>query len=128
MDAAQTTYNDTALLDLEQLNMLTSALGEEAREVVSELIELFAEDAPELISKIRLQYADNSKQEAARAAHALAGCAANLGALKLKVASKQLENHIDELSAEAAMHIIEDLETLHLDSLAALKDYLAGLP
>jgi two-component system sensor histidine kinase/response regulator len=61
-------------------------------ELLRELIALFLEEAPALLATIRAGLAEGNAVTVRQAAHSLKGAAANLAAIAIFVAAKQLED------------------------------------
>ena len=72
---------------LEGLRALDPATGS----VLKQVINLYLEDAPQLIQQMKATLAANDTRELAKAAHTLKSASANVGALELAELCKQLE-------------------------------------
>jgi len=95
------------VLDPEPLRRLTQSLGADGPELVAELLEVFAQDAPRLLTELHAGLAAGDAATAGRAAHTLKGNAATLGLPRLEAACRAAETHagagdLDTAAAAAA--------------------------
>ncbi|MEZ6186568.1 MAG: Hpt domain-containing protein [Planctomycetota bacterium] len=82
---------DEPPLDLELLAELRAGAAPGESDLVSELIDMFVADAPRLLERAREALAAGDVLAAGRAAHALKGNAASLGAGPLAAACNEVE-------------------------------------
>ena len=106
------------LLDSEQVQMLISSGGDEAVDLISEILELFREESEANLSALESARKAGDLSELGRAAHALAGSSANIGAGRLWQAAKSLEHSAKEGSLPSA-EAIEDLQSLYQETITA---------
>jgi len=78
-------------LDHKVIAKLREAMRGSGIDLVSELIEMFLVDGPEMLAGIRAAYADGEIAQLAIGAHNLKGSVANLGAVHLAEVCKQVE-------------------------------------
>jgi HPt (histidine-containing phosphotransfer) domain-containing protein len=78
------------------------------RELLSELIQLFAEDAPVWLNRIAAGIAEHKPESVRHAAHALRGLAANFGAERLKGTLFQLEEKASSGVLDEAPALLDD--------------------
>jgi len=86
--AAPAAPPDAEILDRE---MLLHRVGGDL-ELLSEIIDLFFEEAPRLVAEIRAALAQNDSPTALRSAHRLRGAAGDLSALRIAALAAQLES------------------------------------
>jgi HPt (histidine-containing phosphotransfer) domain-containing protein len=108
------------LLDSEQVQMLISSGGDEAVDLISEILELFREESEANLSALEYRRKEGDLSEMGRAAHALAGSSANIGAARLWQSAKSLEQSAKEGSLPEAEEI-EDLKSLYEETIAVFK-------
>jgi len=78
-------------LALEILEEFRRAMGDKGSQMVTELVQVFLEDAPQLLETLRSALATGDLEEAQRTAHTLKGTSATLGATRLSELSAKLE-------------------------------------
>lgn len=81
----------TPPLDPKVLAKLREAMKGSGIDLVGELIEMFLVDGPEMLAVIREAYAEGEISQLAIGAHNLKGSVANLGAVHLAEACKEVE-------------------------------------
>lgn len=89
---------DVELLDLEQIEMLLETGGEEAVELMDELIELYISECLVKFKEIENALLPSSAVDCkaiARHAHAVAGSSANIGAKRMWHIAKSIELSLD---------------------------------
>lgn len=96
----------------------------EADDLVVRLIGMFAEDAPRLARMIA--QAPNSETRA-RAAHALRGCALNLGAGDLAALCGAIEADARANDALDSLALVSSLDALVAETLRALDGHCSGM-
>ena len=79
---------DTAPLDLEVVEDLRAAMGDQFKMLVA----LFLEDAPGQLARLEAAAVLDDKAQLAAAAHALKSSSANLGAMQVSAISKRIEH------------------------------------
>jgi HPt (histidine-containing phosphotransfer) domain-containing protein len=78
------------------------------RELLAELIQLFAEDAPLWLNRTAAGIADGKPENVRHAAHAFRGLAANFGAERLKSTLFQLEEKASSGILDGAPALLDD--------------------
>jgi len=98
------------------------------QELLTEMIHLFQQDAPNLLSDMRdaLERADMPVLE--RSAHSLKGAAGNLSALRTAAAALQLERDAKNRDAESARASLAKVELAVKSLLPSLADLCQGVP
>ncbi len=91
-----------------------------SHDVLREIIELFLEDSPKLLSDIRTALANGDAQAAYRAAHTLKGSAGNFDAHEAVAIAQRLEARAREGNLEAAKAVFSSLESETKALLASL--------
>ncbi len=79
------------VIDHKVLDQLREMLEEDAPGVVEELIEIFLDDTPRLLAKLRQAMASEDTKGVALAAHTLKSSSAHLGAMTLSALCEELE-------------------------------------
>jgi HPt (histidine-containing phosphotransfer) domain-containing protein len=98
------------------------------RELLAELIELFLEDGPLGIETMRRGLTDGDSDVVRRAAHALAGSAANFGDLEVTAMARRLEAHAaahDIVASSQAFPPLQNAFLLLVDRLMGIQTALA---
>ncbi|MBI3786547.1 MAG: response regulator [Deltaproteobacteria bacterium] len=101
---------DTTVIDPGALAELRDALGEEGRQTVNDLIASFRERTGDLIATMRSALENGDAKEAHRAAHTLKGQSGYVGARRVEVVSRQLEEHARNGNVADAQALIGRLE------------------
>lgn len=112
-----------SLLDKEQLQMLVDAGGSESYDLFNEILELYIEESAAKIEEIKAHRDSGDYDMMGRAAHALSGSSANIGGLRVWKISKEMENLCKEENGPQAAAHIEDLESVYMRTVEALKAY-----
>jgi CheY-like chemotaxis protein/HPt (histidine-containing phosphotransfer) domain-containing protein len=94
---------------------LTTSLGLSAEEV-QEFLDEFLADADELIERLRGGLREDDQRAAFQAAHALAGAAANVGALALGEVAEQIEALCRSGALGNATSLLPDLVRRHAEA------------
>lgn len=98
-------------VNLEVLRQMRATLeGEEGSDLVTELIEMFFEDTPKILSKIREGIATSNLSEVELAAHSLKGNSRTMGANFMGELCAKLELKAKNRSLEEAEKFVEELE------------------
>jgi PAS domain S-box-containing protein len=110
---------------IDQVSLLERVEGD--RELLTEMIHLFQEDAPKLLTAMRdaLQRGDMAVLE--RSAHSLKGAASNLSAKATAAAALQLENDAKSKDAESAKKSLAEVERAVERLLPALAELCQGV-
>jgi len=110
------------LLDRTQLLESLAAMGEEPQDALSMLLELYLEDAPQLVKDI-VQASALPDLDAVRfAAHSLKSSSATLGAQRLSSLCRQLEAKARSGDGSHLSALSQQLEVTYQETLQALRD------
>ena len=82
------------------------------KELISEVLKVFLEDAPQQIENIKISIQNKDTEKARDAAHSLKGAAGNIGAEKLQNKSRDLEYACRDKSLALINPLISDVEEL----------------
>ena len=96
------------------------------QELLTEMIHLFQEDAPQLLAAMRDALQNNDMPALERAAHSLKGAASNLSAKAAAAAAAQLEKDAKNKDAESAKGSLVEVERTVKTLLPALAGTLPG--
>ena len=99
-----TIINPISVLDSRQLNMLVSVAGDNAAELLQDLIKVYIEENTPYVEGLRPAIDAGDFFLAARRAHFIAGSSANMGGLRLSHLCVALEM---EASRADAAHLLE---------------------
>jgi HPt (histidine-containing phosphotransfer) domain-containing protein len=105
-----------ALLDRDLLDQY------DADGLVVELIDLFLEDVPRMIARLRSALDAGAATTAARSAHTLAGCASNLGARALAELASRIECAARAGDLSGAARAGAELDEIEKATEAALRE------
>ena len=110
---------------IDRVSLLERVEGDQ--ELLTEMIHLFQEDAPNLLAAMRdaLQRGDMAVLE--RSAHSLKGAAGNLSAKATAAAALQLENDARNKDAESAKGSLVEVERALKHLLPALAELCQGV-
>ena len=110
---------------IDRVSLLERVEGD--RELLTEMIHLFQEDAPKLLAAMRdaLQRGDMAVLE--RSAHSLKGAASNLSAKATAAAALQLERDAKNKDAESAKKSLAEVERAVEQLLPALAELCQGV-
>jgi len=97
------------------------------QELLAEMINLFVEDAPNLIAAMRTALQKGDLLALERSAHSLKGAAGNLSAQPTAAAALQLEKDAKQANAEAAKASLQAVEKAVDRLLPALADICQGV-
>lgn len=103
------THPQLAAVDFSVLAGLDDDPMEGEPDLVTELIDLYLGEVPQLIDSIRKGLQNNDWKSARRAAHTLRGSSGNLGVLQLSYLAGKLER-LDEAEVEAARVLCENVD------------------
>jgi HPt (histidine-containing phosphotransfer) domain-containing protein len=106
-------FTQTGLIDIEQFEMLVEAGDSEAKEMLTELLDLFTGESGDNVKELVEKVASGENERATRLAHAIAGSAGNLGLLRLSVVSRDLENQFNDYSLEERKEIAQMISDLY---------------
>lgn len=109
-----------AVLDMEALDAIRD-LGEPGEpDALSEIIDLFLQDAPEYVRRLREAVAAGDFSAIERDAHTLKGSGRNLGATRLGAACHDLEQHAVGRSPDACRRSLPGVEAAYAEAESAL--------
>jgi two-component system, sensor histidine kinase and response regulator len=98
-------------LDPKTLNGLRQIFGEQAPQMIMELIELFFETTTSLLEQMRAAVSGKDGPSLYRAAHTLKGSGAHLGATQLATLCKELEKSGHDRQFEGTAAKLAELES-----------------
>lgn len=98
------------VIDPRAITELRDALGEEGRQTVEDLIASFRERTSELIATMRAALQDGDVKGVHRAAHTLKGQSGYVGARRVEVVSRQLEERARNGNVADVQELITQLE------------------
>jgi CheY-like chemotaxis protein len=108
------------------LARLREALGQEAEEILAELIDTFLTDADRLLDEIRDAVAGRHLRKLERAAHSLKGSSATLGAMRLSELCRKLEDMARADTRVGVQEQVRQIEAEFTRVREALKGMRAG--
>jgi HPt (histidine-containing phosphotransfer) domain-containing protein len=113
--------SDPSILDAEAIQNLR-ALGDEMEDdsFLKEVVEIYLTDTPKRLAEIHECLASGDNTTLNRAAHSVKGSSSNLGAVKVIVVAKRIEEKSKE-SLENLEADIAELESAFADAKAALE-------
>ena len=113
----------TDVIDANTFEELQNAAG---AEFVAELVDTFREEAPQLLSELRLALATAQEERFRRAAHSLKSNCNTFGALGLGLMARELE--LRGLAADPALDAaaLDALDAAYVQAAAALKGLAHG--
>jgi len=118
-----TVPEDTSdLVDFSQIDALLEVAG---REGVSDIMEAFWRSTDSLTLQLRSLLNERNYADAAKAAHALKGSAANVGAQLLAVAARGIELGCKGSDAEAAGSALQTLQDAYERTRRAMTERIA---
>jgi HPt (histidine-containing phosphotransfer) domain-containing protein len=91
------------------LQAMAENIGDD-QEILKEILNLFAKDAPCQINKIRDGLDESNIRDIQRAAHTLKGAAANIIAEGVRKAAEEIEHNADEGSLDSIEEKLKNLE------------------
>lgn len=97
-------------------------------ELLVELVQLFSEEAPQLIEAMRKSLQQGDMQGLARSAHSMKGAAGNFSAQGTAAAALQLENDAKRGDTESARAALAALEVIVERLLIELANLCQGSP
>ena len=112
--------SESGVIDQKAFDELVASTGGDA-EFVSELMDTYFADAPQLVAQMRSSLAAGDTETFRRAAHTLKSSSATLGALTLSAVAKELEMMGKAGSLEGAAAKIAQAETEYARAKAALE-------
>jgi CheY-like chemotaxis protein len=101
------------ILDKAALDGIRSLQMEGAPDVLESVINLYLDDAPKLMERLKHAVAANDAPEIERAAHTLKSSSASLGALKVSELCKKLEMSARQHAAAESTQILTELEATY---------------
>ena len=116
--------NAPHLLDQNTLSALLSLVGEGGAELVGELVDLFAEEAPRLISSMREAVGRGDDEELRRSAHSLKGSSGTVGATSLASRAYDVEQRARAGETDGVEETIEEIAALSQRVVTALRTWV----
>ncbi len=105
-----TKINPVSVLDSRQLNMLVGAAGENAAELLHDLIEVFIEENMPHVEGLRPAIDAADFTLAVKRAHFIAGSSANMGGLRLSHLCTELEREAPRADAAHLLKMTAKIE------------------
>jgi len=99
---------DTPVLEYEALEGIRSLQSEGAEDILTKIISLFLEDTPKQLKKLEQAIRDQDANKICSIAHSLKSSSANLGAIKLSLCFKNLEQKGRDNSLLMATKLFEE--------------------
>ncbi len=109
---------DPQVLDPKSLDRLREWGGEK---LLSEMVRLFLENAPQRMEQIRRGAGEGNLDEGERGAHSLKSSAANLGAERLRALSAESEKAASEGDRDTVASLLPQLEEAFSQVITALQ-------
>ena len=109
------------LLDQSTLSALVSLGGEDDAKWVGELVDLFAEEVPRLVSSMREAAGRGDAEELQRSAHSLKASSGNLGATSLASRARDVERRARASEIDGVEKTIEEIAVLSERVVTALR-------
>lgn len=125
--ASNTPSPRPSILDTEQLDQLRDLPGSGDGTLLDELIEIVLRDVPPDLARIQLLVQQRAGAEVAQLAHRVAGSAASLGAITLRLVLHELEQAGRKADWPAAERIAATLDQEWAGTREALRQ-LSGRP
>jgi HPt (histidine-containing phosphotransfer) domain-containing protein len=111
------------VLDERILKELRDLGGEDDPGLLSELIDIFLQDAPQRMSEISNGLKSGDLKIVERAAHTLKSSSANIGALGLSSICRQMEQIARERKSDGIQALVNESQQLMKDVDSALRAY-----
>jgi len=108
--AANTPSPRPSILDAEQLDQLRELPGSGDGTLLDELIEIVVRDVPPDLARLRVMVQQRAAAEVAQLAHRVAGSAASLGAISLRLVLHEIEQAGRKADWVAADRILATLD------------------
>ena len=115
-----------SLLDPEQITMLIEAGADNSLDLFNEILALFEEESRAKLAELKVCRDNGQYESLGRAAHALAGSSANIGARQLWQDAKVVENLCREGKGREAAEKIPLLKEVLDESLLQLRQFVSG--
>ena len=112
------------ILSLDVLEEFRTAMGDEGAEMVAELVQIFLEDTPQLLERLRNALAAGDLETAQQVAHTLKGTSASLGATRLSERCAELEASLHTAQPEALRAMVSQIEAAYAQVRPALQSLL----
>ena len=110
---------------IDRASLLERVEGDQ--ELLTEIVQLFQQDAPEILIVIREALQRGDLEVLERSAHSLKGAAGNLSAKAMAAVSQQLEKDAKSGDAEAMKKSFADVERVLNNLLAVLPEICEGV-
>ncbi|MGE0408871.1 MAG: Hpt domain-containing protein [Amphiplicatus sp.] len=115
--------NVTPLLDHEQIDGLVTAAGVDG---AREILDTFWRSCDGLIAELREQLGKGDLDDASRTAHALKGSSLNVGAMRLSLAARGIEDACRAQDPAMAKRRLSNIEMHYAETAAAFDAHLAA--
>lgn len=110
------------LIDRSQLLESLSAMGDDPKSSLAMVLDLYLEDAPQLLASIHKAVIAQDFSSLRFAAHSLKSSSATLGAKRLAALCQELEMKDRSEEGRSVAGLNRQLQQVYLQTLAALKD------
>lgn len=119
LEKAESEDKAASVIDESVLDEIRRMSGEQAPELINNIVELYLKQTPDLIDDIHHAAKDGDSERVFRAAHALKSSSANIGAVRISEIARQVEklgrdNRIDHVSAHLDT-LVENYEQVRLN-------------
>ncbi len=111
------------ILETEQLDGLLAAAGCEG---VNQILQAFWRSTNDLLGALKAHLDSENWAEAAKAAHALKGSSANVGACLLAMAAREIENQCRTTDADGAQKALAETGAAYERTKSAFDEHLAA--
>ena len=115
---------ENSAIDYTALNATLDAVGDDRKQYLSILLEMYTQDAPQLLSKMREAITQSNSSDLNMAAHTLKSSSASLGAITLSEFCRQLEMMGHEHNLTDAAATFAKAESEYAASITALSAYV----
>lgn len=109
------------MIDPDAIAQIRGLRGDNGMDLLTELIDLFAENAPVTLTALRTAVAAGAAQDAVRQAHTLAGSSLTLGATGIVSLARRMEALGRAGSLDALPALADEAEALLPPTIAALR-------
>jgi len=116
-----TAIEQSGLIDFSQIDSLLDAAG---RDGVNDIMLAFWRSTDNLAAQLQTLIGNSEFEEAAKAAHAVKGSAANVGACQLAMSARTLEIACKNRDAAAAIAALSDMNAAYRNARSALTAHI----
>lgn len=120
-DSYQDKHDEGGVIDMRVIAELRELGGDEDPGLLAELIDLFLRDAPERLQEVQTGLATGEIKLVERAAHTLKSSSANIGAKRLSVICRRIEELARNLEKDAIAPLLADTSRSFAETESALR-------